>query len=207
MWRSMLDSDETAELMIVEEISSIRSVERALALLRRSEEGRAMLAERPRISTSTVDFAALRELPEASLGRMFAEYIEREGIDPDLLTKAMTHGRSPEANYVLERTMQTHDLWHVVLGVGTQAHEEVLLHAFQWPQLRRPFSALILVVGAVKHLVGEGRFSALTRNVPAALRRGRAARPLLCVYWERHWDEPLDELRERLGVRPLLSLD
>jgi ubiquinone biosynthesis protein COQ4 len=207
MWRSILDSNETAELMIVEEISSINSAERALAMLEASEEGRAMLAERPRVSSSDIDFGALRRMPEGSLGRCFIEHVETCGINPDFLVKPMTHARSPEANYVIERIMQTHDIWHVVIGVGTQAYEEVLFHAFQWPQLRRPFSALILLFGVAKHFIGERRWSVLRRNMPQAFRRGRTASALLCVYWERHWEEPLDDLRARLGVRPLLLLD
>jgi ubiquinone biosynthesis protein COQ4 len=207
MWRSTLDSNKIEEIMIVEELSSINSVERAVAMLESSEEGRAMLAERPEVSKKAVDFDALRKLPEGSLGRCFVEHLEACGIDPDTLVKPMTHGRSPEANYVLERIMQTHDIWHVVVGLGTQAYEEVLLHAFQWPQLRRPFSILVLFFGVIKHFIFERRWSILFRNTPEAFRRGRVASSLLCVYWERHWEEPLADLRARLGVRPLLVLD
>lgn len=203
MWRSILDSNETAELLIVEEISSINSAERGLAVLEASAEGRAMLVERPRVSKKDIDFEALGKLPEGSLGWCFVQHCETCGIDPDVLVKTMTHARSPEANYVIERILQTHDIWHVVIGLGTKAHEEVMFHAFQWPQLRRPFSVLVLFFGVIKHYIFEGRWRTLWRGMPEAYRRGRAASSLLCVYWELHWEEPIDELRARLGVRPL----
>jgi ubiquinone biosynthesis protein Coq4 len=38
-----------------------------------------------------------------------------------------------------------------------------------------------------------------------AARAGRAAAPLLAVYWERHWEEPLPALRVRLRIRPAAS--
>ena len=33
-------------------------------------------------------------------------------------------------------------------------------------------------------------------------RRGREASPLLPVYWERHFEESLESVRARYGVRP-----
>ena len=32
---------------------------------------------------------------------------------------------------------------------------------------------------------------------------GRDAAPLLGVYWERMWSDPVDEVRARHGLRPL----
>jgi ubiquinone biosynthesis protein Coq4 len=29
---------------------------------------------------------------------------------------------------------------------------------------------------------------------------GRDAKPLLPVYWERYWEEPMDDVRRRFGV-------
>ena len=46
------------------------------------------------------------------------------------------------------------------------------------------------------------RLGMARRQLPEAFRAGRRARPLLPVYWERHWEEPLEALRERLRVTP-----
>ncbi|CAE6529379.1 unnamed protein product [Rhizoctonia solani] len=35
---------------------------------------------------------------------------------------------------------------------------------------------------------------------PWALRCGAAARPLITVYWEKRWDQPLDDLKRELGI-------
>ncbi len=200
--RALRDSNETMELLTAEEISSVGRMEALLASMRASDEGRAILAERPRIDSRRVDFRTLRAKPVGTLGRDFADHLERNGLDPDALDVPVTRGRSAEANYLLERVRQTHDIWHTLLGLGAAGHEEVLVHAFQWPQLRMPYSAFVVFFGTFKHLIGEGRLRALRTDLRAAFHAGASAAPLLPIYWERHWDEPTDALRARLGVRP-----
>ena len=200
--RTLLDSSRTDDLLTGEELTSVGRMPALVATLAASDEGRALLRERPRLDTRTVDFAALRALPDGTLGRAYTQHLERCRLDPDALTTPVTRGASPLANYLLERVRQTHDLWHTLLGLGVQGHEEVLVHAFQWPQLRMPYSALVVLFGTAKHIVGEGRTAVLRHALGEALRAGRRAAPLLPVYWERHWEAPLEQLRTRLGVVP-----
>jgi len=48
-----------------------------------SEEGRAILRDRPRINTQTVDMTALSNLPEGTFGRAYIAWLERCGVTPD----------------------------------------------------------------------------------------------------------------------------
>lgn len=202
MFRALRDSNETEQLLVGEEISSVGRMSALVPLLQASAEGRAILEERPRISTTDVDFDRLRSLPPGTLGRAFVEHLDRCGLDPDTMTVAVSRGPTEQANYLLTRVRQTHDIWHTLLGLGAQGHEEVLVHAFQWPQLRMPYSALVVGFGTLKHFIGEGRLAALRHCIPEAYRAGRDAQPLLPVYWERHWEQPVAALRERYGIRP-----
>lgn len=199
---ALLDSERTDQLLIGEEISSIGRMHALKGLMAASAEGRALLAERPVMSSATVDFAALAALPPGTLGRAYADHLAACGLDPDALTVPVTRGSDDTANYLLERIRQTHDLWHTLLGLGAQGHQEVLVHAFQWPQLRMPYSALVVTFGTLKHLLAERRWPLLETALADAWRAGRDAAPLLPVYWEHHWTEPLDALRTRLGIRP-----
>jgi ubiquinone biosynthesis protein COQ4 len=94
-------------------------------------------------------------------------------------------------------------VWHALLGIGITGHEEVLIHWFSYGQLRLPVSAMIMLLGSTKHLVLERRWRALRRSTLEAYRAGRDAAPLLPVYWEDLWEEPLDRVRAVCGVRPL----
>ena len=79
----------------------------------------------------------------------------------------------------------------------------MLIHWFSYGQLRLPVSAMIMVLGTMKHLVLERRWDALRHSMMEAYRAGRDAEPLLPVYWEDQWERPLDEVRDRYHVQPL----
>ncbi len=84
--------------------------------------------------------------------------------------------------------------------LGTTGHEEVLIHAFSWGQLRLPVSALVVVFGSLKHILFEGRVDVLRHGLLESYQHGRDAKPLLPVYWERYWEEPMDDVRRGFGV-------
>ena len=103
----------------------------------------------------------------------------------------------------MRRFRQTHDVWHALLGLGITGHEEVIIHWFSYGQLQLPVSALVMVFGTMKHLVLEQRWGALRHSMLEAYRAGRDAAPLLGVYWEDQWEQPLDQVRARYAIHPL----
>lgn len=200
--RVTLDSSRLEDVLTVSEIMSVGRMPTLVAQLESTEEGRAILRERPRLDTRSVDFAALRALPVGTLGRTYVDHLDRCGLDPDLLAAPITRGDGPLSNYMFERTRQTHDILHALLGLGVEPYEEVLLNAFQWSQTHLPWPAVVVVLGFFKHFVGERRTALLRHGLADALRAGRRAAPLFAVYWERHWEEPLSRVHERLQIEP-----
>ena len=106
-----------------------------------------------------------------------------------------------ELAFLVRRFRQTHDVWHALTGLGTSGHEEVIIHAFSWGQLQLPVSAPVLIFGTLKHIVLEARWQTLREGLWDAYASGRDALPLLPVYWERHWEEPIEQTRARLRIR------
>lgn len=45
--------------------------------------GRRILREKPRITSTTLDIDKLRSLPDNTLGREYARWLEIEGVSPD----------------------------------------------------------------------------------------------------------------------------
>lgn len=201
--RVLGDSTKTHEIHRVEEITGRPRYRQILAELSARDDARALLRDRPELSSQSVDFAALRALPATTLGGAYVRHLDGNGLTADYQAAATRHIDDPDLAYLMRRFRQTHDVWHALLGVGVAGHEEVLVHWFSWGQLRLPVSALIMVFGTLKHMVLERRWGALRHSALEAYRAGRDARPLLGVYWEQLWDQPLDDVRAQLGLRPL----
>lgn len=116
-----------------------------------------------------------------------------------------------------------HDLWHVLSGLPPNVEGEIALKWFEMMQTGLPMCALGAVFGPLalprrepgphppaapgtdrrgRRKKSSGSREMLARTyVPWALRAGRQTRkPLICVWYERRWEEPLKELRRELGV-------
>ncbi len=198
--RVLLDSERLDDILEVGEITGRESIERALAEVKESEEGRALLADRPELNSAHIDFDALAALPEGTVGRCVSDHLTRHGLDLDALNLPRPAPDDTEFHYLLRRYRGNHDIWHAMLGLGVEGHEEVLVHAFTFGQLRFPLSTLVVFFGTLKHILLEGRWEVLQRGLRDHYDLGRRCEPLLGVYWERHWEMPLEEMRSALGL-------
>jgi len=201
--RVLGDSTKTHEIHRVEEITGRPRLRGVLAELRQTVEGQRLLDERPELSSELVDYDHLRTLPEDTLGGAYVRHLDDNGLSADYQAAATRHVDDPDLAYVMRRFRQTHDVWHALLGIGITGHEEVLAHWFSYGQLRLPVSAMIMVLGTMKHIVLEKRWGALRHSALEAYRSGRDAAPLIGVQWEDLWGEPLDRVRAIYSVMPL----
>lgn len=171
-----------------------------LEAIGRTPDGRRLLGERPSIDSKSVDFVALRALPDGTLGREYTRFLDDNGITPDVF-QAPKIG-DPRVAYVMQRVRQTHDLWHVLTGYTPDIAGELLLQAFTYAQLHAPSALAITLMGWVRFGRKQPGFYARLRQ---AYRRGRATAPLATFLWEDHWAEPVSELRARLACPPMAA--
>ena len=201
--RVLGDSTKTHEIHRVEEITGRPRYRRLLEEFSASPEGQRLLRERPELSSDHVDYAALRKLPLDTLGGAYVHHLDSHNLSADYQAAATRHVDDPDMAYLMRRFRQTHDVWHALLGLGVEGHEEVLIHWFTFGQLQLPVSALIMVFGTMKHLVLEKRWGALRHSALEAYRAGKEAAPLLAVIWEDQWEDPIDAVRVKYNVHPL----
>lgn len=197
------DSNQTEQIHVAEETTGRRAFRKVLARLRNTEHGRALLAERPEITTQRVDLTALRKLPRHTLGAAYVAHLDDNGLSADLQALPTRYVQDDDVAYLMRRFRQTHDVWHPLTSLGAQAFQEVIIHAFSLGQLHLPVSAMIVGFGGIKHGLLEGRWRMLRSTLLDAYRSGRDADDLIGVRWESHWQEPLEEVRRRYRVRAI----
>lgn len=200
--RVLRDSEQTSEIHATEELTGRGRFEAIRRRYFAEGEGQELLRDRPELCSDQVDYDALRRLPPHTLGAAYARHLDDNGLSADYQAATTRYVDDPTIAYLMRRFRQTHDVWHALTDLGTTGHEEVIIHAFSWGQLRLPVSAMVVFFGTLKHIVGEARWGALRHALGEAYRHGRDAAPLLPVYWERLWEEPLDAVRARYGVVP-----
>lgn len=201
--RVLGDSTMTHEIHRVEEITGRPAYRRLLAALRDDPDGERLLREQPELSSELVDYDALRRMPETTLGGAYVRHLDGNAITADYQAARTRHVDDPDMAYLMRRFRQTHDVWHALLGLGITGHEEVVIHAFSWGQMRLPVSAMVVAFGSMKHIVLEKRWGTLRHSLREAYEAGRDAAPLIKVVWEDLWAEPIDAVRARYHVRTL----
>ncbi|MET0386211.1 MAG: Coq4 family protein [Polyangiales bacterium] len=172
------------------------------ARLEADEGGQALLSERAAIDTEHVDFAALKALPEETLGGAYARALESQGLSPDLFKRPP--GLPENLAYTEQRVRQTHDLWHVLTGMSTDIPGEVGLQAFIHAQLQQNFSKFIVWFGLAFYGL---RFPQMWKLVKNGRRAGEQAAFLLGVRWEDWWTTPLSEVRAKFNVSVIPEMD
>lgn len=144
------------------------------------------------------DLDALRNCPDGSLGNAYVQHIEGNGFDPDYFRQIEVIN---DRDWMLMRMRQTHDLWHVVTGIGTSRIGELALKAFELGQVRRPMAAVICAGGVMRYLLKDAdKLTDVLEGISTGYRMGVAANQLLGIKFEERWDEPLAELRKELNV-------
>jgi len=167
---------------------------------RREPRGAAALRDRPRLR---FDLAALGRLPEGSTGRVFADHMRRNGLDPaDIPT--LTVG--DELDFVRAHLYETHDVWHAVTGFDTDVAGELGLQAFYAAQGPGGLPWMLLAMGFLNTALysmddRDRRFDAIARG----WEMGKRARPLFGVRWDELWTTPIEEVRRTLGVEPYVA--
>lgn len=149
------------------------------------------LAENP-------DLENLLTLPADSLGYQYASHLLAHHFDPNFYRSIEVNS---DVDYLLLRSRQTHDIWHLVTGFGVDVAGELKLKAFEWSQTRRPMALVLLVGGLLGTFCTSPRsFRDLWKQIIAGYHLGKQAKPFLARAWEKEWEKPLTVWRKELGI-------
>ena len=159
--------------------------------------GRRILRDRPRITSASMSLATLRRLPEGSVGRTYAAWLDREGVSPDTRDE-VRYIDDEEAAYVMQRHRECHDFYHAVTGLPVFVEGEIGLKAFEYANTGLPMTALSLA--AMIRLKPAERKRMFETYLPWAFANGIRSLDLINVYWEEEVETDCAELRASLGI-------
>ncbi|KAH8366042.1 hypothetical protein KR093_008604 [Drosophila rubida] len=165
------------------------------------EEGRRILAEKPRINTQTIDFKCLEALPPDTFGATYAKFLKDNNVTPDSRMEVRFLD-DPKLAYLMTRYRECHDLVHTVLNMPTNMLGEVAVKWVEALNTGLPMCYGGAVFGAVR-LRPKQRREYLKRYLPWAIENGKQMKPLMPVYWEQRWEQNVHELRAELGIKVL----
>lgn len=75
---------------------------------------------------------------------------------------------------------------------------EIVVKAFEFANLGLPMTGLAAIGAPFK--LSSVKQERLKLYIPWALRCGGSARSLITVYWERRWNQDIEELKRELGI-------
>ena len=196
--RRLFTTGDTKEVFAVFRALRGKSGIRAFRRFAASPTGAVVLLERRHLLDRLKNHAALRALPEGSVGRAYLAFMEEEQLSADGLVQASENWeRDPvPADLALfrERMRDAHDLTHVLTGYGRDPLGELCLLAFMYAHTRNLGMALIAIMG-LPRLPRTGR-----RAVIQAWRQGHKARWLQDQDFEALLALPLVDVRRAIGI-------
>ncbi len=155
----------------------------------------------------------LKRLPEGSLGRLYADFMETMLVNDaglEIYEQQALELEDPAGKALRDRFYDVHceyrhraltdqhDLHHLLTGYDTSVINETYLQIFQFAQLR---SGLTFCIGS-----GGIAYSLKRGDLPGAwgvwlsFLRGKRAKLLLFVDWNDYWERPIEEVRAALNL-------
>ncbi|XP_022253599.1 ubiquinone biosynthesis protein COQ4 homolog, mitochondrial-like [Limulus polyphemus] len=161
-------------------------------------EGQDILRERPRINSKTVNIEKLKKFPQDTLGHAYYRFLTENGVSPDSrLPVQFVDDRN--LAYVMQRYREVHDLVHTILGMPTNMQGEVAVKWVEAIQTGLPMCVGAAVFGPIRFKKGQ-RQQYTSTYLPWAIRCGFKSKFLMNIYFERRWEQPLDELRTEFNI-------
>ncbi|XP_059615031.1 ubiquinone biosynthesis protein COQ4 homolog, mitochondrial isoform X2 [Phlebotomus argentipes] len=165
------------------------------------EEGLQILDDMPRINSRTVDLESLGKLPADTFGHHYWKFLSDNKVTPDSRME-VRFLEDAKLAYVMTRYRECHDLIHTVLGMPTNMLGEVAVKWVEALNTDLPMCWGGAVFGAAR-LRPKQRKMYVQHYLPWAISVGKAAKPLMSVYWEKRWEQRIDELRDELQIKML----
>uniref|UniRef100_A0A2A4K319 Ubiquinone biosynthesis protein COQ4 homolog, mitochondrial n=1 Tax=Heliothis virescens TaxID=7102 RepID=A0A2A4K319_HELVI len=168
-----------------------------------TEEGTEILKDKPRINSGTVSFDKLSHMPENTLGRVYADFMTENNITADSRLPVQFI-EDPELAYVMQRYREVHDLVHATLFMRTTMLGEVTVKWVEGIQTKLPMCISGGIWGAAR-LKPKHRQMYLKYYLPWAIKTGNNAKFMQGIYFEKRWDQDIDDFHKEMNIVRLVK--
>ncbi|KAI1730576.1 coenzyme Q (ubiquinone) biosynthesis protein coq4 domain-containing protein [Ditylenchus destructor] len=167
--------------------------------MQRDIVGRELLRTKPRINNSTIDRQYIRSLPDGTLGREYARFLDNLKTSPDA-RPPVQYVDDPELVFVMQRYRETHDFTHTLLEMRPNMLGEVTVKYFEAIQLGLPMCIMAAIFGGVR-LGPKHREQLLKHNLPWVVEQAKNSRFLLALDWENRFEQRIRDIQEECSIK------
>jgi ubiquinone biosynthesis protein COQ4 len=201
----MKDKEDTAAVFKIFESLPSKDFLPRIAGLAMSERGEHLRSVEPWLPEILDDHAALRRTPKGSLAHAYCDFMESEGLTAAGLVAESDRAGRPRypdlVEWYINRSRDTHDLFHVLTGYGRDALGEASVLLFTHGQSPSQGHLLIGYAGAanIKKMV-KGSKAPVMSAVREAHRIGKGASPLIAQSIRELLERPIEDVRRDLRI-------
>lgn len=197
--------DDTTQGIVAIAAMTGNSNQRLFTRFKKSPKGAQILREGRDLYGVLCDRERMLAMPKGSLGRTLVDWFIRENISAEGLAgasdaAAKQFGGRPdlgeEARTFGSLVRNLHDVFHVVAGYDRDVRGEVAVLALTVAQTGNTGIAYLVL----RSMLRSGWFSETGRMIRQGYQRGRKAKWLLDQDWEALLEQPIDRVREQLGL-------
>ena len=201
----MKDKEDTAAVFRIFESLPSKDFLPRIAALALSERGAWLRQTEPCLPEILDDHAALRRTPKGSLAHAYCDFMEAEGLTAaGLVAESERSGRPrfPDlVEWYINRSRDTHDMFHVLTGYGRDALGEASVLLFTHGQAPSQGHLLIGYAGAANiRKMAKGTKAPVFAAVREAHRIGKGAPPLIDQPIRQLLERPLEDVRAELRI-------
>ncbi|KAG5346686.1 US74C protein, partial [Acromyrmex charruanus] len=166
--------------------------------MKNTNEGQRILAQKPRINTSTVDLSYLKDLPPGTVGRTYRDFLNDNNVSPDD-RPTVQFVDNIELAYVMQRYREVHDIFHAMLLMPTTMLGEVAVKWVEALQMHLPMCITGAIFGASR-LRPRQRQLYLDHYLSWSTKTGLNAKFLLGIYFEERWEQSLEDFHKEMNI-------
>jgi ubiquinone biosynthesis protein COQ4 len=200
------DKENTAEVAPIFEALPWRGAYSAAVAFLSTDRGQEIRRSEPSLVVILDDHAALRKLPVGSLGHVYCDFMEREGLSAQGLVDELDKYRRPDqyfsdqADWYFRRVRDTHDLLHIISGFGRDALGEQCVLAFTYGQQPALAHLFLGYAGALEIWKRMTVKVPVLRAVREAQRMGKVCPRIIEQPILKLLARQLDEVRAEFGI-------